>query len=89
LTTAAKKPRIECSCQPVAIMMVAMDVPSDSRSIPSTISFFETLATDDFADAGFATDPNDSVFGAITRCLADRGTGFDFIDFDCRLRAAI
>jgi len=70
-------------------MMAAIDVPSDSRSIPSTFSFFETLAIDDFADTGFAADPNDIVFDAVTPCLEDRGTGFDFIDFDCRLRAAI
>jgi hypothetical protein len=93
LTTAAKKPRTECSCQPVAAMIAAMGVPSASRNIPSTISFFETLAPDDSADAGFVSGPSAGVLDAITLCFPDEGRvardGLGFADFDWRLRAAI
>jgi hypothetical protein len=74
-------------------MIAAMGVPSASRNIPSTISFFETLAPDDFADAGFVSGPSAGVLDAITLCFPDEGRvardGFGFADFDWRLRAAI
>jgi hypothetical protein len=74
-------------------MMTARDVPSDSRNIPSTISFFETLATGNFVDAGFATGPNDGIFDALTACFADEDRvvrdGLLFADFALPLRPTI
>src|SRR4051794_36321303 len=63
-TTPAKNPRTECCCQPVAVMMAAMDVPFGCFSKVRTAScllpewfeavlFAETLAVL-FAAAGFA-----------------------------------
>jgi len=74
-------------------MMVAMDVPSGSRNIPSTISFFEILAAGNIVDAGFATGPDDGIFDAITPRFTDEDgvvrDGLLFADFDLPLRAGI
>jgi hypothetical protein len=69
--------------------MAARDVPPGSLTIPSTISFFEILARDEFSDGVFATDTNDDVFDARVSCVAGRGAPFGFFDFEWRVRAAI
>src|ERR1700751_329981 len=45
-TTAVKKPRTECGCQPVAFMIVVIVVPWGSLSRASTASCFVLLAVE-------------------------------------------
>src|SRR6202171_4207511 len=53
LTTPAKKPRTECCCQFVPLMMAPMVVPLGWRSIASTASCLEGEGADGFDDAAF------------------------------------
>jgi hypothetical protein len=74
-------------------MMAAMDVPCTSRNIPSTISFFDALAPDNFADDGVVLDPNAGALEATTPCFTDEDRvvrdGLGFANFDCRFLVAI
>src|SRR5580692_6658163 len=56
LTTPARKPRTECCCQSVAFMMAVIVAPFGWRSMPRTISCFETERLPVGADVVAARD---------------------------------
>src|SRR5689334_18808404 len=54
-TTPAKQPRTECCCQPVALVMTAIDMPSGRRKRSRTFCCFESARP--FSELNFRTGP--------------------------------